>query len=191
MHRVTEWMIREWAKKKDGSSSETLEYFKDILAKRSTICESLDVRKIQLFLKMFLYRLRDFHGDLKQDHIEKLKNISEKMCRIGSRITLYKAPHPQRDHEPVNGEEDSLHPMKRLQEETLEIEREMKQFRRMLSRDVLKNSEVIICLSLHQPLQTYPLPLEWLACCEHEWLNGESEDPRWEEVRSSIARWVP
>lgn len=47
---------------------------------------------------MFLYRLRDFYKDLKSDYIEKLKNISEKLYRIGSRAIVYKAPLQFRDH---------------------------------------------------------------------------------------------
>ena len=47
---------------------------------------------------MFLYRLRDFYKDLKPDYIEKLKNISEKMYRIGSRAIVYKTPLSHRDN---------------------------------------------------------------------------------------------
>lgn len=92
MQKVTTWMIREWDKQKKDVRSETLEYFRDILNDRNKITENLDVRKIQLFLKMFLYRLRDFHKDLKPEYIEKLKNISEKLYKIGSRAIIYKTP---------------------------------------------------------------------------------------------------
>lgn len=37
---------------------------------------------------------------------------------------------------------EETHPLKKLQEETLEIEREMKYFRRMLQRDIQKYQEV-------------------------------------------------
>lgn len=94
-------MIREWGKQKKETTSETLEYFKDILADQNKICENLDVRKIQLFLKMFLYRLRDFYKDLKPEYIEKLMTISEKMYRIGSRAIVYKMPLAHRDN-PAN-----------------------------------------------------------------------------------------
>ncbi|KAL4432321.1 hypothetical protein ABPG74_011080 [Tetrahymena malaccensis] len=150
MQKVTNWMIKEWAKQKKDVRSETLDYFKDILNERQKIKDNLDIRKIQLFLKMFLYRLRDFYKDLKPDYIDKLKNISEKLYRIGSRAIVYKTPLPIRDN-PKNASLDTQvsnnqildesHPLKKLQEEILEIEREMKLFRRMLSRDIQKYQE--------------------------------------------------
>ncbi|EAR84277.2 bromodomain protein (macronuclear) [Tetrahymena thermophila SB210] len=150
MQKVTNWMIREWAKQKKDVRSETLDYFRDILNERQKIKDNLDIRKIQLFLKMFLYRLRDFYKDLKPDYIDKLKNISEKLYRIGSRAIVYKTPLSIRDN-PKNASLDTQvsnnqildesHPLKKLQEEILEIEREMKLFRRMLSRDIQKYQE--------------------------------------------------
>jgi len=50
---------------------------------------------------MFLYRLRDFYKDLKDDQIEKLKIFSEKMYKIASRAIVYKTPLPYRDN-PLN-----------------------------------------------------------------------------------------
>lgn len=55
---------------------------------------------------MFLYRLRDFYKDLKTDYIEKLKTISEKLYRIGSRTIVYKSPLQYRDN-PKNANYDT------------------------------------------------------------------------------------
>jgi len=69
------------------------------------------------------------------------------MYKIASRAIVYKTPLPYRDN-PLNAGFDTQvsntvileenHPLKKLQEEILEIEREMKYFRRMLQRDIQK-----------------------------------------------------